>query len=85
MSDPLIEIEILGGFCPVQAEGRIDGQPFYFRARHSHWSIEIGGGFVLGGEGWRHEEEFEGAGWMLVGEARDFIAKAAKLWAARDE
>ena len=34
---------MIGGNCPVQAEGRIDGLPLYFRARSSHWSLGIGG------------------------------------------
>ena len=34
-------IEGLGGACPVQADGWIGGHPFFFRARHSSWSLEI--------------------------------------------
>lgn len=31
------------GYCPVQAEGYLpSGEWYYFRARHSSWSIEIG-------------------------------------------
>lgn len=41
---PTIVIESLGGNCPVQATGTIDGEPFYFRSRGEHWSIEIGPG-----------------------------------------
>lgn len=37
-----IVIEHISGICPVQAEGTIDGLPFYFRARGQRWSIEIG-------------------------------------------
>jgi hypothetical protein len=29
------------GKCPVQAEGKIDGFPFYFRSRGGHWSLSI--------------------------------------------
>lgn len=32
----------IGGNCPVQAEGTIDGVPFYFRARGDQWSMGIG-------------------------------------------
>lgn len=32
----------LGGNCPVQAEGLIDGHSLYFRARGSQWSLTIG-------------------------------------------
>lgn len=41
---PEIRIDSLGGNCPVQADGFIDGEPFYFRSRGQHWSIEIGPG-----------------------------------------
>lgn len=34
-------ITSLGGVCPVQAEGTINGKPFYFRARHGKWSLDI--------------------------------------------
>lgn len=30
-----------GGYCPVQAEGTVNGNPFYFRARHGDWSLHI--------------------------------------------
>lgn len=29
------------GFCPVQCEGWINGIPFYFRSRGSHWSLRL--------------------------------------------
>lgn len=38
-----IIIETIGGLCPVQAEGTIDGKPFYFRARGQRWTIGIEG------------------------------------------
>ncbi|XAI96366.1 hypothetical protein [Microcystis phage Mae-JY30] len=37
-----IKIIEIDGLCPVQAEGTIDGKPFYFRARGQHWHIGIG-------------------------------------------
>jgi hypothetical protein len=40
-------IDVIGGSCPVQAEGTIDGVPFYFRARGGSWTMAIGGD-VLG-------------------------------------
>ncbi len=81
----------LGGNCPVQGEGTIDGEPYYFRARGEHWSIEIGGGFVLEdaekgipGIGFYHEEEWgDGpydAGWMPDDVARQMIEKAAAIF-----
>lgn len=80
MSDPKVEIQTLGGNCPVQAEGRIDGYGFYFRARGDQWSLEI----YTGPEGpWEYEEDYgvwPAAGWMEKEEAEEFIYKAAKLF-----
>lgn len=75
----MIEIEFIGGNCPVQAEGKIDGTPFYFRGRGNGWRIGIGGGPV-GKPDWSTFGECESAGWMLEGEARELIEKAAALW-----
>lgn len=48
LGDGLIELgetgailDQLGGNCPVQAEGTIDGVRFYFRARGSHWEFHV--------------------------------------------
>ena len=32
-------IRSVGGSCPCQADGTMDGNPFYFRARHGEWSF----------------------------------------------
>lgn len=33
----------LGGACPTQAQGRTVGnRPYYFRARHGEWTLEVG-------------------------------------------
>lgn len=32
---------VLGGNCPVQGEGTVDGLPWYFRARGCHWTIDV--------------------------------------------
>lgn len=77
-----IDIEFIGGNCPVQAEGKIDGVPFYFRARGSGWRIGIGGKPV-GEPDWVTFGERESASWMLMGEARELIEKAAALWRSR--
>ena len=84
-------IDNIGGNCPVQAEGTIDGAPFYFRARGEWWSIEIGGGFVLEDpdkgiprDGFYMEEEWGGgpydAGWMEPEEAKSIICRAARAF-----
>jgi hypothetical protein len=78
-----IKIDLIGGNCPVQADGTINGVEFYFRARGSRWSIGIGGD-VVGAPNWYYGEPYgDGpydAGWMTEGEARAFIDKAAKLY-----
>lgn len=86
MSEKEIRIDMIGGNCPVQAEGLIDGAPFYFRARGSHWSLSVGGADVVGSPDWYHEEPYgDGpfdAGWMEEAEARAFIEKGAELYRA---
>ena len=37
-----VELDWIGGVFPVQAEGTIDGQPLYFRARGSGWEFWVG-------------------------------------------
>ena len=32
---------IIGGFCPVQGYGEVDGLHWYFRARHDDWTFEV--------------------------------------------
>ncbi len=41
IGDTALLISSLGGAAPVQAEGTVAGHPFYFRARHEHWSFAI--------------------------------------------
>lgn len=81
-------IDIIGGNCPVQAEGTIDGQEFYFRARGMRWSLSVGGRDVVGAPDWYYEEPYGdrefAAGWMTEEEARAFLDKAIGLWRARD-
>lgn len=51
----------LAGYCPVQAEGEVDGEFFYFRARGSYWRIEIGGNETgTRGPRWWHAEDWPG-------------------------
>ncbi len=83
MNDNGITIDWLGGNCPVQAEGMIDGKPLYFRARGSGWRLEVGGDSVINPE-WKYEEDYgDGpfdAGFMSEDEARAFIGKAVALY-----
>lgn len=84
-SDPSLHIEQIGGNCPVQAEGAIDGEPFYFRARGEHWSFSVGAEPV-GQPHWSWRQRYPGdryaAGWMSEEEARAFIAQAAAQYRA---
>jgi len=41
MSVEVIYTSEPAGTCPVQAEGTINGYPFYFRSRHARWSMRI--------------------------------------------
>lgn len=85
--DPAIKIEWLGGNCPVQANGLIDGKPFYFRARGNSWRMNIGGDEPVLSPHWTYGEEYGeqayAAGWMPQHEALGFIAKAVGLYAAQ--
>lgn len=79
-----VTVDYAGGNCPVQIEGSIHGQPFYFRARGDAWSVGIGGDPVCKPD-WEHYEdygEWPDAGWMHLHEAYDFLRKALDLWSA---
>ena len=82
MTEPEITTTLIGGNCPVQAEGTINGHEFYFRARGDSWSLSVGGPDVVGHPVWYYEQpygEWPDAGWMSVDEARAFILKGAKI------
>jgi len=80
-------IRWLGGNCPVQAEGTLDGKFMYFRARGEHWAFHVAPteADLWTDLDWVYEEEYPGgafeAGWMTEDEARAFIAKGARLYA----
>lgn len=80
-----LKIDMIGGNCPVQAEGTVNGQPFYFRARGEHWSMGIGGDPV-GEPKWYREREWPGgeyaAGWMDEKEALSLIESTAAAFIA---
>jgi hypothetical protein len=80
-------IETLGGMCPVQGEGTVDGFPFYFRARGASWSFSVAdkdGDPVMNGPGEDgfHIAEPYGtwpeAGYMDIGIARAIIERSAR-------
>jgi hypothetical protein len=64
-------IDWLGGNCPVQAEGTLDGVPFYFRARGTSVTVDVG-------DEWPH------AGWISEPLARAYIDEAYLAWMERD-
>jgi hypothetical protein len=41
MAQPELRYRFTCEAAPVQAEGTVDGQPFYFRARHENWRFAI--------------------------------------------
>jgi len=80
-------IDTIGGNCPVQATGTINGKPFYFRARGEHWRIGVGGDPVMDPE-WSVERRW-GAGefaasWMSEDEALALIERSLKCFDAGD-
>lgn len=55
------------GSMPVQGYGIVGDQPWYFRARHDQWSLEIADTLDLdpvSSPQWAWAEEYEGAGYM---------------------
>ena len=68
------------GRCPAEAEGRIDGEPFYFRARGQRWSLSIGGDNLIG-KPQGYFEEPRGAAPFALGWIEE--CKALQLIAAR--
>ena len=95
MKEPIITIDAIGGNCPVQADGKIDGKPFYFRARGGRWSISIGGSDVISRPQWYFSAPYRdpaptphaiagklhfAAGWMPKEAAASFIYTAAQLY-----
>lgn len=84
-----LKINSIGGNCPVQAEGTINGVPFYFRARHEHWSLSIGEDPIMRDDAWFYQEPWPHgrfqAGWMSQEEARQCIDKAINKYLKDDE
>lgn len=77
-----VDISWIAGNCPVQAEGKINGKFFYFRARGNRWSISIGE--TRFGTSWEHSEPYGetpyAAGWMDIDVATELIEDAAGLY-----
>jgi len=80
---PVLHIETIGGNCPVQAEGTVNGTPFYFRARGNSWSFSVGED-PFGAPDWDRAEKWGdepfAAGWMELSEARRIISECAEAY-----
>ncbi|WP_312403748.1 hypothetical protein [Rhizobium sp.] len=80
------ELRDLSGWCPVQAEGFVDGHYFYFRARGSYWKVEVGGNEKgTRSPRWWHEEPWPSAtgfeaGYMSDDDAISCLLKAVDLF-----
>ena len=80
----------LAGSCPVQAQGIIDEEFWYFRARGAEWRLEIGGNESgTRAPGWWHGEEWPtddgfGAGYLTDEEAIGCVLKAVELYRTED-
>lgn len=75
-------LHYIGGNCPVQAEGEVDGQAFYFRARGDGWQFHVAptDGEIFDNDTFYVEHDYgDGpfdAGWMPENEALSFIVQA---------
>jgi hypothetical protein len=72
------------GECPVQAEGAIGGEPFYFRSRGNRWSLEVGTRDGDGEPAFRYEEPYGDepyvAGWIWHHEALALLARGFAVY-----
>jgi hypothetical protein len=87
-----VKLDTYGGNCPVQIEGTYQGEPFYFRARGSHWAVYIGEGALTVDpqalyardtyrpEGTSDEDARFVAGWMPLDEAFDILRLTLERW-----
>ncbi len=93
-----LTIDRIGGQCPVQGDGWVDEQFWYFRARGSRWSFEVWPpGCKPGPSGDLPEPDSEwyigrawppartdefAAGYMPTEIAEQYIRHSAEMWAA---
>lgn len=80
----------IGGNCPVQGEGTVDGSAFYFRARGDGWQFHVAPteDDIFDAPTFYIERDYgDGpfdAGWMPLHEAYAFIVEAIGLLRARE-
>ena len=86
MSEKIVEITDLVCTCPAmpnQYEGRVDGKPFYFRARWGGWRLYVNDD--VSGEGIDGAVVASGdedrAGWWEPEEAEPFLRKQLESYA----
>jgi hypothetical protein len=85
---PGVKIDSLGGKCPIQGYGTVDGVPFYFKGRGEKWVISVGDD-PLSPNAWSYTEPYGdepfAAGWISEDEALDFIRKGVKIYRTSQE
>ena len=84
---PEVVIDTIGGACPTQAEGTVNGIPFYFRARSGAWDFTIGsdpvGQQLTGGADYEASGDDDTYGWMDTAEVEAIIREHATMFARR--
>ena len=88
MSQPTtLDYRFTGDAAPVQAEGTLDGHPFYFRARGDQWTFSLAEEPDLDPVYIDSTESAVGRGYFLTaqyGAPRSFAASYMTLAEARD-
>lgn len=74
-----VHIEDLGGNCPVQAHGSVEGFAWSFRARGTHWTLTLMHGDREDVQIACRYGPLYSAGWMPEAEARAAIEAVAPL------
>lgn len=81
-----IRIDMIGGNCPVQAEGYFDDKAFYFRAKYRSWLIEVGPKEIPWScDEWETEHDWgagDDAGWMPIHVAIGLIGDGVEEYRA---
>ncbi|MGK5676805.1 hypothetical protein ACSNOB_28695 [Micromonospora sp. URMC 106] len=68
--------------APVQVEGSLpNGEPFYFRARHSNVSLGIGGDDPADVPEWEESESHTDASWLPAAKGEAIIRRLAFRYA----
>lgn len=95
---PALDYRFTCDAAPVQAEGTLDGHPFYFRARGEQWTfslaeepgvdpVDINSAESSGGRGYFLTGQYGGPGsfaasHMALARARDLIDECARRYRA---